>query len=162
MPKSLKTYLHNAYATEKDTAFPWSNKFIQIDDQNDNDNIQTFCNIFLTFLSPKSFELELNGKFPITPKIRDICEIYQGYANIHRKRITLRLDQDKCDVIDSLTEMLKETSLLGDSVDNREWEQMCARTISSLKRLSRTLRAFKRPKTAVRKNIRQALSLLIH
>ena len=142
MPKTLKTYLIHAYSTDKDSFIAKSSKFIQIDDQNDTDNIQTFCNLFITFLTPHQFELELTGKFPITPQISDICEIYQGYANIHRKRLTLKLDKHKTDVVDHLAELLKETSELGATADNREWEHMCARSISSLKRLSRTLRDY--------------------
>lgn len=142
MSENLKKFLIRSYPVDRDSLVHRSWQFIQIDDQDDNDNIQTFCNIFITFLNSNTFQLELSGKFPITPAISDICEIYKGYANVHRKTVTLMLDKDKVDVIDHLVEMLKETSHLGNTVDNAEWEQMSARTISSLKRLSRTIREY--------------------
>lgn len=142
MAENLKKYLINSYPVDRDSLVHRSWHFIQIDDQDDNDNIQTFCNIFITFINNNTFQLELSGKFPITHEISDICEIYKGYANIHRKTLILTLDRDKVDVIDHLVEMLKSTSHLGNTVDNEEWEQMSARTVSSLKRLSRTIREF--------------------
>lgn len=142
MAENLKKFLIQSYPVDRESLVHRSWQFIQIDDQDDNDNIQTICNIFITFLNNNSFELELSGKIPISPDISDICEIYKGYANIHRKTIKLTLDRKKVDVIDHLIELLKQTSHLGNSVDNPEWEQMSARTISSLKRLSRTIREY--------------------
>ena len=142
MSVSLKKYLLEHYKEEWDNNPTTPQPFIQIDDQDSHDNFQTFCNIFITFKKNRSFELEITGKFPITPEIEDICEIYKGYANIHRKRAVLHLDTDKIAVINDLANILKSTSHLGDTIDNPDWSQISARTVGSLKRVARILKGY--------------------
>ena len=159
MSVNLKLYLLEHYKEEWESSFPSSQQFIQIDDQNSNDNFQTFCNIFITFKRGNSFELEINGKFPITPEIEDICDIYKGYANIHRKRLLLHLDTNKIAVIDDLANMLKTTVHMGESIDNPDWKQISARTVGSLKRVSRILREYNTISNENRKQPSKALAL---
>ena len=150
-------YLTRAYPASSDADSYESDNFLQIDDQSDNDNIQTFCNLFIIFKKNYQFELEISGRFPITSRMVDLCEINEGYANKYRKTAKLKLSVSQINVIDNLIEIIEDTKSKGDTVGNSDWEKISQRTIYSLKRFSQTVKDFnsEKPKISKRTSVRQ-------
>ena len=144
MAQDLKQYLIEAYSVNHYSYLKSSKKqnFIQIDDQDDNDNIEEFCNIFITFKGRKSFELELAGKIPITQDIADLAEIYHGKIDLISNRICLTLNPKQIEAVSDLISLIRKTSSLGHLVGNPNWHHMSARTISSLNRFIRIIKEY--------------------
>jgi hypothetical protein len=144
MAQDLKQYLIEAYSVNHYsylTSYKKQN-FIQIDDQDDNDNIEEFCNIFLTFKGRKNFELELSGKIPITQDIADLAEIYHGTIDLVSNRICLTLNVKQIEAVSDLILLIRKTSTLGHLVGNSNWHHISARTISSLNRFIRIIKEY--------------------
>ena len=144
MAHDLKQHLLEAYSTNDYSYLKGSKKhnFIQIDDQNDNDNIEEFCNIFITFKGRKSFELELIGKIPITQDIADLAEIYHGKIDLLSNSICLTLNPKQIEAVSDLISLIRKTSSLGLLVDNPNWQHILPRTASSLNRFMRTIKEY--------------------
>ena len=144
MAHDLRQYLLEAYSTNHYSYLKSSKKhnFIQIDDQDDNDNIEEFCNIFITFKGRKSFELELTGKMPITQDIADLAEIYHGKIDLLSNRTSLTLNPNQIEVVSDLILLIRKTSSLGHLVGNSNWYHISARTISSLNRFIRIIKEY--------------------
>ena len=148
MSSGLWKYLCETYFSTRQIVNTRFNKknFIQIDDQDDNDTISTFCNIFINYKNYNTFEIELIGNIPITKEMADLAEIYNGNADTYNRRIHFILKPQQIEVISHLTTLIKQTTALGDSVDNTHWFIISARTISSLNRFIRVVKEYSQHK----------------
>ena len=147
MPNRLRQYLFEAYKSPRNFYLP--KKYlktapIQIDDQDDGDSINDFCNIFCDVKKENAFALELKGRFPITPEIADLVEIYDGSADTGAGKISVTLTLDQVDVLRDLSDKIRKTSFMGDLVNNPSWLSVSARTISSLYRFVRIIKEYKK------------------
>ncbi|MBD3392890.1 MAG: hypothetical protein GF418_12360 [Chitinivibrionales bacterium] len=144
MSKRLRQYLFehysvNGYGTLKKVRkdFP-----IQIDDQDDTDSFTEFCNIFVTVGQGNNIEIEFSGGIPITREIADFAEIYKGRAEPDRNRVVLTITPSQIEALTDLAARIKNTTELGHSVGNENWDKVAARTVSSLYRFVRVIREY--------------------
>lgn len=142
----LRQYLLDAYAANRDILpgkirkdFP-----IQIDDQDDDDNLSEFCNIFVTVKKNSRFEIDIFGNIPITQEISDFAEIYGGFTEKTSGRIVLNISPRQAEALVDLAKKVRKTASLGDRVNNANWHRTSARTISSLYRFVRILKEYSR------------------
>jgi hypothetical protein len=147
MSNRLKQYLFEAYKSPRNFSLP--KKYlrtapIQIDDQDDSDSIDDFCNIFCDVKKENVFSVELKGRFPITREIEDLVEIYNGSSNPAAGKISVTLTLDQIDVLRDLSDKIRKTSFMGDLVNNPSWLPVSARTISSLYRFVRIIKEYKK------------------
>jgi hypothetical protein len=146
MSSYLQQYLFDVYKSQHIFTLP--NKHlktepIQIDDQDDNDPITDFCNIFC-IVGPKNvITLEFYGRFPITKELTDIIEIYGGFADSSAGKMMVKFSPDQIEVLRDISDKLRKTSLMGDLVNNPSWLAVSARTISSLYRFMRIIKEYK-------------------
>lgn len=141
----LRQYLYDAYESHHNTSFSRKlnkNTPIQIDDQDDNDQISEFCNVFCTVRNNDFFCIELIGNFPITPEIEDLIDIYGGKTDLVNTRLLLELNIEQIDVLIDLADKIRKTSFLG-TQSNPSWLTISARTISSLYRFVRIVKEYK-------------------
>lgn len=158
MSIKLRQYLIDAYEARPSAIFRFkSNKSIpiQIDDQDDLDRINEFCNIFCNVKSNSKFSLELIGNFPISSEIADLADIYNGFADPLNGRIYLELSPERIGVLTDLADKIRKTSFLGDKINNANWLPISARTISSLYRFVRIIKEYL--KTAQKENKKEAV-----
>jgi hypothetical protein len=148
MSSRLRQFLIEAYFGEKEflTRKVKKDVFIQIDDQDDNDDLTEFCNIFVTVKNRGKFEIELLGRIPITREIIDLAEIYNGFVDMNAERIVLNIDANQIEVVMDLAKKIRKTSRLGSKIRNPNWNRISARTISSLYRFVRLIREYQRTK----------------
>jgi hypothetical protein len=145
MSIGLRQYLIDAYEARPSVVSRFkSNKSIpiQIDDQDDLDRINEFCNIFCRVMKNNRFTLELIGNFPISSEIADLVEIYSGFSDPLNGRICLKLSPEKIAVITDLADKIRKTSFLGNKINNPNWLPISARTISSLYRFARIIKEY--------------------
>ncbi|MBN1128849.1 MAG: hypothetical protein JXA71_07675 [Chitinispirillaceae bacterium] len=146
MSAHLRQFLHDAYKSPRHFFLPKKNLKsapIQIDDQDDGDSINHFCNVFCNVGRKNTFAIELKGRLPITREIADLVEIYNGYVDPQAGRIVMNLTLDQIEVLRDLSDRLRKTSFMGDLVNNPEWLSISARTISSLYRFIRIMKEYK-------------------
>jgi hypothetical protein len=146
MSAHLRQYLYDAYKSPRNFYLPkkhLKSAPIQIDDQDDEDSINHFCNIFCTTGRGNSFLIELKGRFPITQEIADLVEIYDGHVDQASGRVVVRLTLDQIEVLRDLSDRLRKTSFMGDLVNNPAWLSISARTISSLYRFMRIMKEYR-------------------
>jgi len=144
MTNTLQQFLSDAYESRHATSFSRktdSNIPIQIDDQDDNDRLHEFCNVFCTVLSRNTFRIELIGNFPITTEMADLAEIYNGSHDITLERLLINLTTDQIDVLLDLSEKIRKTTFLG-IAKNPGWITISSRTISSLYRFVRIIKEY--------------------
>jgi hypothetical protein len=148
MSSRLRQFLIESYFSDKEflTRKVKKDVFIQIDDQDDNDDLTEFCNIFVTVRNRGRFEIELLGRIPVTQDIWDLAEIYGGFVDLDAGRIVLQLDVNQIEVLMDLARKIRKTSRLGGKVRNLNWQRISARTISSLYRFVRTIKEYQRTK----------------
>jgi hypothetical protein len=144
MSRRLQQYLFDTYTTN---GYHYITKIkrdfpIQVDDQDDNDILTDFCNVFVTVGRKDHFEIEILGNMPITQEIEDFAEIYQGAVDREEGRITLCLNPNQVEALVDLATLIRKTSYLGESVGNTSWHKISARTISTLYRLARTVKEY--------------------
>jgi len=149
MSTQLRRYLFEEYDSRKIS--PYSQKIdqqvpIQIDDQDDSDNINEFCNIFCTVLKNDHFLIELSGTFPITTNMSDLIEIYNGSINRDHGSLMLELRTSQIEAIMDLADRIRKTALMGKLVSNPSWLAISARTISSLYRFVRIVKEYNQSK----------------
>jgi hypothetical protein len=142
----LRYYLFDAYKSRHNFSLP--KKYlktapIQIDDQDDSDSITDFCNIFCSVGPKSSITLELIGRIPVTRELSDLVEIYGGTAEPAAGKIVVKLKPDQIGVLRDISDKLRQTTLMGDLVNNPSWLSISARTISSLYRFLRILKEYK-------------------
>jgi hypothetical protein len=148
MSSKLRQFLIESYFGEKEflTRKVKKDVFVQIDDQDDNDNMTEFCNIFVTVRKRGRFEIELLGRIPVTQEMCDLAEIYDGFVDLEAGRLALQLDVNQIEVLMDLAKRIRNTSRLGGKVRNPNWQRISARTISSLYRFVRTIKEYQRTK----------------
>lgn len=145
MSSRLRHYLFEAYETRHTTARPrriGPDFPIQIDDQDDNDKLGEFCNIFCMVLRRDEFRLDLVGNFPVTQQMIDLVDIYNGDIIREQNRLTLVLSIRQVEAIMDLADRIRKTAFMGDVVGNPNWLSISARTISSLYRFVRIIKEF--------------------
>jgi hypothetical protein len=145
MPSQLFHYIFDTYDCRH--SFPHSpstaNHFpIQIDDQDDDDNLNEFCNIYCTIMNKKQFRIDLIGNIPITENIVDLVEIYNGMIDRSIGRLSLLLTIDQIDAVKDLAEKIKKVTFIDDDPKNNKKISSSARTLSSLYRFVRTIKEF--------------------
>jgi hypothetical protein len=145
----LRRYLLDAYAGNRDVLperirkdFP-----VQIDDQDDDDPVSEFCNIFVVVKKNNCFEIELFGSTPISREIEDLAEIYGGFADKKSKRIVMDLSVRQIDALIDLAKKIRKTVAGEPSVSSATWHSTSARTISSLYRFVRIIKEYVRSTT---------------
>lgn len=146
MSAHLRQFLSDAYKSQRNFYLPkkhLKSAPIQIDDQDDSDSINHFCNIFCSVGKKNSFSIELKGRFPITQEIADLAEIYDGFADPAAGKVVIPLTLDQVEVLRDLSDKLRKTSFMGDLVNNPVWLAVSARTISSLYRFIRIMKEYK-------------------
>jgi hypothetical protein len=146
MSSNLRQYLFDAYAVDRDILpekigkdFP-----IQIDDQDDDDNIAEFCNIFVTVYKNNRFAIELFGNIPITQEMADFAEIYDGFSDKALGKITLTISPRKIEALTDLAKKIRKTASMGSQIGNPNWHRISARAISSLYRFVRIVKEYSR------------------
>jgi hypothetical protein len=146
----LRQYLIDAYVGHGEyNARRMKRDFsIQIDDQDDNDVLADFCNMFVTVGKRNTFEIEISGNFPITKDISDLAEIYGGFADAQSGRMVMRLSPANIEALNDLSLKIRATAQRGYEVDNPGWERISARTISSLRRFVRVIKEYQKLRRA--------------
>jgi hypothetical protein len=146
MSSRLRHYLLDTYETRHSTAHPRRIGIdfpIQIDDQDDNDKLGEFCNIFCIVLRKDKFRLDLIGNYPVSQQMTDLVDIYNGYIIREQNRLTLVLSVRQVDAIMDLADRIRKTAFMGDLVGNPNWISISARTISSLYRFVRIIKEYR-------------------
>jgi hypothetical protein len=148
MSSKLRRYLVEAYFGEKEfiTGSVKKDFAIQIDDQDDNDDLIEFCNMFVTVGNRGHFMFELLGRIPLTQNIVDLTEIYNGTVERDPGRIMIRLNIDQIELLMDLAKKIRKTSRMGITIANPQWHRISARTISSIYRFVRIIREYKKLK----------------
>jgi len=151
MSARLFHYLLDAYETRGNISPRAQRKYtpIQIDDQDDNDNLNEFCNLFVMVKKRNQLEVELTGNFPITDEIADLAEIYEGYADRRKGRVVFCIYPVQIGAITDLAVSIRKTAFMGKAISNPSWHRVSARTISSLHRFVRIIREYQRLKGAI-------------
>ncbi len=145
MSTSFRQYLLEAYESRRINQLPKKLSRdipIQIDDQDDNDSLTEFCNIFVIVKSAKKFQISLCGKFPITEQMADLAEIYGGTADSQSGRLTFELYFHQINVLVDLAKCIRKSAMMGPLVNNPRWYRISARTISSIHRFIRIIRDY--------------------
>ena len=146
MASYLQQYLFDVYKSRHVFSLPkkhFKTAPIQIDDQDDNDPITDFCNIFCSVGPKNSITLEFYGRFPITKELADLVEIYGGFTEPLKEKMVVRLTVDQIEVLRDFSDKLRKTSFMGDLVNNPSWLTVSARTISSLYRFMRIIKEYR-------------------
>jgi hypothetical protein len=146
----LRRYLLDAYAEKKDILpekirkdFP-----IQIDDQDDDDPVSDFCNIFVVVKKNNCFEIELFGSIHFSKEIGDLAEIYGGFADELSKKIVLNLSIKQVEALIDLAKKIRKIAAIVNQEDLANSRNTSARTISSLYRFVRIIKEYCRTQTA--------------
>jgi hypothetical protein len=147
MASGLRQYLADVYKSRH--AFCLPKKYlkttpVQIDDQDDNDSIADFCNIFCSVDAKERMTLEFYGRFPITRELADLVEIYGGVIDSRTGKMALRLSIEQVEVLRDVSEKIRKTSFMGDMANNPSWLSVSARTISSLYRFIRIVKEYRK------------------
>jgi len=147
MASYLQQYLFDVYKSRHVFSLPKKHLItapIQIDDQDDNDSITDFCNIFCSVGPKNSITLEFYGRFPVTKELADLVEIYGGFTEPSKGKMVIRLTIDQIEVLRDLSDKLRKTSFMGDRGNNPSWLTVSARTISSLYRFMRIIKEYQK------------------
>ncbi|MBN2189158.1 MAG: hypothetical protein JW699_06875 [Chitinispirillaceae bacterium] len=147
MSSDLREYLADVYKSRHSFSLP--KKYlkttpIQVDDQDDDDAIADFCNIFCTVGRGDAMTLEFYGRFPITRELADLVEIYGGRIDSRAGKITIPLKIDQLELLRDFSEKIRKTTFMGDMANNPSWLSVSARTISSLYRFMRIIKEYKK------------------
>jgi hypothetical protein len=146
MASHLRQYLFDIYKSRHVFSLPKKHLKtapIQIDDQDDDDSITDFCNIFCSVGPKNSITLEFYGRFPITKELADLFEIYGGFTDPAAGKMVIRCMIDQIEVLRDVSDNLRKTSFMGDLVNNPSWLAVSARTISSLYRFIRIIKEYR-------------------
>jgi hypothetical protein len=150
MSNRFRNYLIDAYVQQGDYVPKKIRRdfAIQVDDQDNNDNLGDFCSVFVIVGNRNDFIIELKGNFPISRRMADLAEIYDGYADMDGGRLMLKLHPNKIEVLTDLAARIRETAYQGDRINNSSWLKFSARTISSLYRFVRIVKEYQALKTS--------------
>ncbi|MBD3317119.1 MAG: hypothetical protein GF344_15135 [Chitinivibrionales bacterium] len=141
MSSKLRYYVYDNYALNGHRFFKNVTKSypIQIDDQDDEDTLYDFCNVFVTIDNNNSIRVDLLGAMPITQEMIDFVEIYEGSADRAEGKLHLQLNPEQIGALYDLADLIRRTADMGETVGNRNWKKISARTISSLYRFMRVI-----------------------
>lgn len=145
MSSRLQQYIIDAYESRHTVSLPRKITHdipIQIDDQDDNDKLHEFCNMFCIVKDKNEFRVELTGNFPITQDMADLAEIYNGRVDSTQGRLILELKTEQIEVLMDLADRIRKTSFMGSTINNSNWLPISARTISSLYRFVRIIKEY--------------------
>lgn len=144
MASRLREYLQKAYESRRERVMRRNGHElpIQIDDQDDNDNINEFCTVFVQVGRKDELEVELEGALPVTREMADLAEIYHGKANADRGQVVLHLSTAQIDALQDLAALVKKTAGNGTVRTNPDWFKVAARTASSLQRFVRLIHEY--------------------
>ena len=145
MSTRLRQFLIDTYETRRAGNYPrriGQGYPIQIDDQDDNDNLNDFCNIFCIVLRRNRFRIDLIGNFPISQQMIDLVDIYNGTIQRGQNRLSLPLSIGQIEAIMDLADRIKKTTFMGEAVNNPNWLPISARTVSSLYRFVRIIKEY--------------------
>ena len=145
----LQQFLLESYETRRTSSPPrriGHDYPIQIDDQDDNDNLNEFCNVFCIVMRRNRFRIDLIGNFPVSQQMIDLVDIYNGTVVRAQNRLSLPLSINQIEAVMDLAERIKKTSFMGDAVNNPDWIAVSARTVSSLYRFVRIIKEYRQSK----------------
>ena len=150
MSKHLRHFLYEHYSGNSVSSSRRVRKdyHIQIDDQDDSDILNEFCAIFVTVGEKNRMEIELCGGIPITRELADFCEIYGGFADPSKNRIIMHINPGQIEALTDLAARIKNTSELGYTVQNPDWDKISSRTVSSIYRFVRIMKEYREMRTA--------------
>lgn len=149
MSSRLRQFLLDTYETRRTSSSPrriGHDYPIQIDDQDDNDNLNEFCNVFCIVMRRNRFRIDIMGNFPISQQIIDLVDIYNGTVVREQNRLSLPISINQIEAVMDLADRIKKTSFMGDAVNNPNWIAVSARTISSLYRFVRIIKEYTQSK----------------
>jgi hypothetical protein len=144
MSARLRQFLFEAYVGDSFRYYSSLKKdiCIQIDDQDEYDHIEEFCNLFVSVAAGERFTLEISGAIPITPETADLVEIYNGSVDREESSLSITLHVRQAEALMDLANRIRQTAHLGERISNPNWHTISARTISSLYRFVRILREY--------------------
>ncbi len=149
MSAKLRRYLLDAYAGNREILpekirrdFP-----IQIDDQDDDDPVSDFCNIFVVVKKYNCIEIDFFGAIPFSREIADLAEIYGGFADEGAQKIVMNLSVRQIDALIDLAKKIRKTVAYSPATHSHNGHSTTARTISSLYRFVRIIKEYVRSKT---------------
>jgi hypothetical protein len=144
MSLKLRQFLAESYLGEKEfiTGNVKKDYAFQIDDQDDNDDLTQFCNMFVTVGKRGHFVFELLGRIPLSQDMVDLAEIYSGTVERDPARVMIKLDLNQIEVLMDLAKKIRKTSRMGHTIANPNWHRISARTISSLYRFVRIIKEY--------------------
>jgi hypothetical protein len=150
MSNRLRQYLYEHYAVNGYRSYKKLRKDhpIQIDDQDDSDALNEFCNIFVTVGRNNTLVIELSGGMPVTREMADFAEIYSGIAEPAKSRIVLNISPTQIEALMDLAARIRRTAELGHTVNNPNWDKLSARTISSIYRFVRIIKEYQELRSA--------------
>lgn len=146
MSYPLSQFLIDAYESRQLNTLhrkPYFDIPVQIDDQDDNDKLDDFCNIFITVKPKNQFKIELIGKFPITKELSDLALTHGGFSDPDQGKLVLILSAENIEIVLDLADKIRKTSFLGPIISNSNWLTISSRTISSLYRFVRIIKEYK-------------------
>jgi hypothetical protein len=116
---------------------------VQVDDQNDGDNIERFCTVFVTVKDRDELLVELEGKLPVTEPILSYASAHHGGADKARGKVSLRVPAARVSELSGLADLLRETGKNGFAAVNPDWPKLSERTAGTLERLVETVREYR-------------------
>ena len=151
MSARLREYLADAYLNQKEflTDSVSKDSAIQIDDMDDNDDLTQFCAMFITVGKRGKFVFELLGPVPLTQKLADLVDIYNGSVDRKLGRLVIPLNVDQIEVLMDLASHIRTTPRGGTPAENHFWHRISARTISSIYRFVRIIKEYSKTKGQV-------------
>ncbi len=124
---------------------------IQIDDQDDNDTLVQFCNIWVKVCAMGKMELEIWGNFPYTQEVGTYIERFGGRYSSQRKSLTLfirvrelELLLEMADLFERLSSMPVTNAEWSAGYRNPLWHSVALRTAGSLRRFVNTVLQYRR------------------
>ncbi len=115
---------------------------VQVDDQNDTDNIERFCTVFVTVKERDELLVELEGKIPVTERMRQYADERNGQTDPSRARVALTLPAARVSELSGLAEMVRETGRNGFAAVNPDWPKLSERTANALGKLIGTVQNY--------------------
>jgi hypothetical protein len=148
MSSKLRQYLAESYLGEKEfiTGNVKKDHAFQIDDQDDNDDLTQFCNMFVTVGNRGHIVFELLGRIPLTQEMVDLAEIYGGSVERDPGRLMIPLNLDQIELLMDLAKKIRKTSRMGHIIANPNWHRISSRAISSIYQFVRIIREYTKVK----------------
>jgi|WetSurMetagenome_2_1015567.scaffolds.fasta_scaffold00565_15 hypothetical protein len=152
MSARLWRYLAESYLVEKDflREMESMDSTIQIDDMEDHDDLTQFCALFVTVGKRDDFVFEALGGIPLSQELVDLVEIYGGTVEREPCRVVVSLTTAQIEVLTDFAGHIKKTSRAAGIIENRNWQHISARTISSIYRFVRIIKEYSLTRPPIR------------